>query len=88
MALVFRVRPNLVLVNGPNIAVPVCYAAILLKLLMVRKTSVFYIESACRVRTLSWSGRFIYPISSRFYVQWAQLAAQYPSARLLPLISL
>ena len=73
-----RLRPDLVLTNGPGVAVPICYSTLLLKVLLLKNTQVIYIESVCRVKSLSRAGSLIYPISSEFYVQWEALAAQNP----------
>jgi hypothetical protein len=41
---------------------------------------VIFIESFARVQGLSLSGKFLYPIASRFIVQWPQLASRYSGA--------
>lgn len=80
VALVRRVRPDLVLANGPGTCVPVAYAAFLLRLLAGPGGGcrVVFVESACRVATLSLSGRLVYPIVDRFVVHWPGLRERYP----------
>lgn len=69
-----QVRPDVVLANGPAIAVP---AAVVGKALGAR---VIYVESASRVTGLSASGRMVYRLADLFIVQWPQLTERYPRA--------
>ena len=93
--LLCRVRPELILANGPGTCVPVIYSAFLLRLLPFlpqllypsssepRSSSccrVVFVESLCRVRTLSLSGRLVYPVVDRFVVHWPGLSRDYPLA--------
>jgi hypothetical protein len=39
-----------------------------------------YIESLTRVRTLSLSGRLVYPVAQYILVQWPELAYKYKKA--------
>jgi beta-1,4-N-acetylglucosaminyltransferase len=71
-----RERPEWVVSNGAEIAIPVFFAARLLGL----KT--MYIECSCRVKTSSFTGRIVYPLSKVFLVQWPELLSVYgPKAR-------
>ena len=38
-------------------------------------------ESIARVKSLSLSGKLLYPIADKFMVQWPDLLAKYPRAR-------
>mmetsp|Transcript_9949 Transcript_9949/g.14857 ORF Transcript_9949/g.14857 Transcript_9949/m.14857 type:complete len:189 (+) Transcript_9949:394-960(+) len=69
-------RPNLVLTNGPGTALPLCYVAYLLTLLRVVSCKIVFVESFCRVNSLSLCGKLIYPIAQEFYVQWENLASK------------
>lgn len=103
--LVFRIRPDLVLANGPGvlrkpiprlrlspgassprpaagICVPLAAAALLLRALSGRPCKVVFVESVCRVRTLSLTGKLLYPVADAFVVQWPDLQRRYPRARL------
>jgi beta-1,4-N-acetylglucosaminyltransferase len=64
-----RVRPRAVVTTGAGVAVPFCYTG------RVSGARVIYIESLARVSTLSLSGRLVYPVVHRFFVQWPDLAA-------------
>ncbi|AFZ80414.1 hypothetical protein BEWA_032670 [Theileria equi strain WA] len=65
---------DLVISNGPGIAVPVLLATRIVNLLLARKTKTIYIESMCRVDTLSKSGRILRPFVDKFVVLWPNLA--------------
>lgn len=83
-ALVFSVlvvgrhRPSLILINGPGTCVPLCFAALFFRILGLCENRVMFIESLCRVKTLSLSGRMLYRLVDDFFVQWPQLKQKYP----------
>ncbi|KAH8281169.1 hypothetical protein KR018_001433, partial [Drosophila ironensis] len=84
--LVFRDRPHLILCNGPGTCVPFCFAAFLWRLLgrLPATAKIVFVESFCRVETLSLSGRLLLPLADLFVVHWPQLAQRYghkPSVR-------
>jgi beta-1,4-N-acetylglucosaminyltransferase len=72
--IVWRVRPQAVLANGPSLAVP---AALLGKLL---GAAIIYVESASRVQRMSTSARIVYPFADLFIVQWPALQTRYRKA--------
>ncbi|XP_035268022.1 UDP-N-acetylglucosamine transferase subunit ALG14 homolog isoform X2 [Anguilla anguilla] len=76
--LVFKLRPDMVLCNGPGTCVPLCVAGLLLGALGVKKVLIVYVESICRVETLSLSGKILYHLSDYFFVQWSTLKDKYP----------
>ena len=39
-----------------------------------------YIESYAKVRTPTLTGKLLYPLADRFYVQWRELLEFYPKA--------
>ncbi|KAL1006686.1 hypothetical protein UPYG_G00075390 [Umbra pygmaea] len=80
LPLVFRLRPDLVLCNGPGTCVPLCVAGLLLGLLGLKKVLIVYVESVCRVESLSLSGRILYYLSDYFFVQWSTLKEKYPKS--------
>jgi beta-1,4-N-acetylglucosaminyltransferase len=76
LRLLARERPDWIISNGAEIAIPVFFAAWLLGI----KT--MYIEASCRVKTSSFTGRIVYPITKEFLVQWPELLTVYgPKAR-------
>ncbi|KEP60572.1 UNVERIFIED_CONTAM: glycosyl transferase, putative [Hammondia hammondi] len=78
LRLVWRLDPELVLVNGPGTCIPVAVAALLREFLLGRGFRLIYVESVCRVDSLSLSGRLLYPFADRFFVQWPGLAEKFP----------
>ena len=77
MHLIWTAAPELVLVNGPGTCVPV---AVLGRLSGSR---VIFVESWCRVQSLSLTGRIMYWVAHRFVVHWPELARRYPRAEYL-----
>ncbi|CAG5895633.1 unnamed protein product [Menidia menidia] len=80
LPLVFRLRPDMVLCNGPGTCVPLCVAALLLGILGMKKVLIVYVESICRVQTLSLTGKILYLVSDYFFVQWSSLRDKYPKS--------
>lgn len=64
-------KPDLIISTGPEIAIPSFTIA---KLIGIKT---IYIESWCRVKTRSGTGRLLYYISDIFLVQWPDLLRQY-----------
>ena len=48
------------------------------QVLGLQAASVVYIESICRVETLSLSAKILYYFADQILVQWKQLEAKYP----------
>ena len=81
MALVLRQRPALVLCNGPGTCIPICAAAIALRVVGIKKVRIVYVESIARVQTLALSGKLLVRVADHFLVQWPALAQKYPRAQ-------
>jgi beta-1,4-N-acetylglucosaminyltransferase len=77
VVLVVRLRPKLVIANGPGTCLPVCVATFFFRVLGVLDARVVFCESFCRVKTLSLTGLLLYPMVDRFVVQWPELAKRY-----------
>lgn len=67
-------NPDLVLCNGPGTCVPLCAILFLLKLCFISNVKIIFIESFCRVRSLSLSGKLLYLIVDLFVIQWRHLS--------------
>jgi len=80
--IMFKIRPQVILCNGPGTCFPLCAIAFFFKVVGIRWSSIFYVESIARVRRLSLSGLLLYKlqIADQFFVQWPQLQRQYPRA--------
>lgn len=70
-------RPELVLCNGPGTCVPICILAFLLRTLFLSNTMIIFIESVCRVESLSMTGKILYYFADVFLVQWPDLEQKY-----------
>lgn len=60
-------RPQVILSLGAEIAVPFFYLGKILRIKTI------FIESWCRVESLSLTGKLLQPFSDEFWVQWPQL---------------
>ena len=83
LSLIWKKRPKLVLVNGPGTCVPVVLATRLFSLLTVFRTKVVFVESICRVKTLSMSAKIMMKLKllDVIIVQWPELAHKYPETK-------
>jgi len=63
-----RDRPDAILSTGAGLAVPFFLVGKLLGIRLV------YVESVTRIETISLSGRLVYRLADRFFVQWPQAA--------------
>ena len=75
--LIWTASPDLVLVNGPGTCVPVAVLA------RLSGSRVIFVESWCRVESLSLTGRVLYYVAHRFVVHWPELVRRYPRAEYL-----
>jgi len=70
-----REKPDLVLSTGADVAVPICLLAKLLG------KKVVFVESFCRTKEPSWSGRIMYHYSDLFIYQWKELERFFPKGK-------
>ncbi|XP_071732381.1 UDP-N-acetylglucosamine transferase subunit ALG14-like [Rutidosis leptorrhynchoides] len=80
--LMLKTRPQVIMCNGPGTCIPICAIAFVFKVLGIRWSYIFYVESIARVKRLSLSGLLLYKLrmADQLYVQWPQLQKQYPRA--------
>ena len=76
--LVGKVRPDLLLCNGPGTCLPVAIATLFYRILGICKGNIVFVESFCRVTSISLTGRLLYPLADMFVVHWEELQAIYP----------
>lgn len=81
LMIVIQVRPSLVIVNGPGTCLPISCAAKL-----VCSSTVVFIESICRVTSLSLTGKLLYFIADHFLVQSPELERKYPRTKYIGLL--
>jgi UDP-N-acetylglucosamine:LPS N-acetylglucosamine transferase len=75
--LMITFNPKVVVTTGAHTGGIICFIA---KLFFKK---VIYIESMAKVSTLSMTGKIMYPIADKFYVQWEELEEKYPKAEYL-----
>lgn len=80
LPIVLKAKPDVILCNGPGTCIPLCVSAFVLQLFFIRHISIVYIESVCRVTSLSLSGKVLYFFVDSFVVQWPELARQHAMA--------
>ena len=87
--LMWRLRPKLLLVNGPGTCLPLCLAAVILKWLRLLNVKIVFVESACRVQSLSVTGKILYygRLADSVMVQWKLLTKKYPRSEFVGLLS-
>ncbi|KAI2500651.1 Oligosaccharide biosynthesis protein Alg14 like [Fragilaria crotonensis] len=79
--IVFKTRPALLLCNGPGTCIPVAAATLLARVFGLCEGNVVFVESFCRVESLSLTGRILYPIADMFLVHWDELHAKFPRSQ-------
>lgn len=87
LPLMFR-KPDLLLVNGPGVCVPVVISIFIGNILGISNCSIVYVESICRVETLSLTGKLIYPLCDFFFVCWPELVHLKARAKLFDFFGL
>lgn len=66
-----RERPKAILTTGAGVVVPFC---------MISKffgSKIIYIDSFCRANEISATGKALYHIADKFFVQWPELSRKY-----------
>ena len=87
MKITFEFKPDLILLNGPGTCVPIALGGFLLKCLRWSHfPRIVFVESFCRVDSLSLTGRLLYPFVDRFVVQWSDLQGHMNGAEYLGVI--
>jgi beta-1,4-N-acetylglucosaminyltransferase len=86
--LIFRIKPKLLLVNGPGTCVPLCLICFLFSRVLfffIPKCKIVFVESICRVKKLSLTGAILYwfRIADSIVVQWPELNEKYPRTSFL-----
>jgi len=76
-----KTRPKVVIVNGPGTCLPICLVCKVLS-----KSTVLFIESICRVTSLSLTGKLLYFIADHLLVQWPDLEKRYPRVKYVGLL--
>ena len=72
---------DLLLVNGPGTCVPFCLMAWFMNKVRFSSTKIVFVESICRVNTLSLTGKILMYFADHILVQWPELALKYPKVK-------
>jgi len=78
----FRIRPDLFICNGPGTCLPLAILIFILRLFRSESfPKIIFIESFCRVKTLSLTGLVLFKlgICDLFCVHWPELVEKYDS---------
>jgi UDP-N-acetylglucosamine:LPS N-acetylglucosamine transferase len=67
-------RPSVIITTGTLAVIPLC---LIIKLF---RGKIVYIESFAKTRSATETGKLLYKIADRFYVQWESMLAVYPEA--------
>ncbi|KAJ8675646.1 hypothetical protein QAD02_011432 [Eretmocerus hayati] len=71
--LIWREKPDLLLCNGPGTCIPLCLVAFFFNAMFLTNTKIVYVESFCRVKSFSLSGKILYYLANHILVQWPYL---------------
>ena len=81
-------KPELLLVNGPGVCFPVVLSIFIGNVLSITNCSIVFVESVCRVESLSLTGKLIYPLCDLFFVHWPSLLPLKKRIQLIDIFSL
>lgn len=73
LPVIYDFKPDVIFCNGPGTCIPVCVVAFVLRCLFMLDCRIVFIESICRVRTLSLTGKILQFFADIIIVQWPQL---------------
>uniref|UniRef100_A0A1B6DR84 UDP-N-acetylglucosamine transferase subunit ALG14 n=1 Tax=Clastoptera arizonana TaxID=38151 RepID=A0A1B6DR84_9HEMI len=74
-------NPDIILCNGPGTCIPVCLVAFFMRCLFLSNNVILFIESICRVKALSLSGKILHFFADKILVQWPDLLSMYSRAQ-------
>ena len=72
--LFIKYRPTVIVTTGTHTAVFMCYFG------WIFRKKIIYIESFAKRNSPTFCGRLIYPIATKFIVQWESMLKFYPKA--------
>ena len=74
-------QPQLLLVNGPGTCLPVALITWLLHVLRLSRCQIIFVESLCRVKSLSLTGKILQHFATESLVLWPELAEKHPKTK-------
>ena len=72
--LFIKINPEIIISTGTHTTIPMCYLG------KIFRKKVIYIETFANISRKTLSGKFAYPISDLFIVQWQEMKKLYPRA--------
>ena len=78
---VTTLQPQLLLVNGPGTCLPVAIVTWLLHVSRLSRCQIIFVESLCRVKTLSLTGKILQHFATESLVLWPELAEKHPKTK-------
>ena len=67
--------------NGPGTCIPICLVAFFMRVIHYSDNVIIFIESICRVKTLSVSGHIMRFFADEMLVQWPELQTKYSQTK-------
>lgn len=87
LRVLWRYEPDIIIANGPGTCIPILFGSRILQFLLLSPRVVrIFTESFCRVKTISLTGRMVYPIVDSFILQWPPsefIKKRFPKAKYL-----
>ena len=74
-------QPQLLLVNGPGTCLPVAVTCWVMSVARLSPCKIIFVESLCRVKTLSLTGKILQYLADESLVQWPELVQKYPRTK-------
>lgn len=81
LPVLFYHNPDLILCNGPGTCIPICLVAFFMRVIRYSNNVIIFIESICRVKTLSLSGQIMRFFADEMLVQWPELQKKYSETK-------
>lgn len=74
LIILLRERPKIIISTGAGVVIPMCVFGHFLG------SRIVFIESFAKINTPTITGRIVYKICDKFYIQWHDLKKYYPKA--------
>jgi UDP-N-acetylglucosamine:LPS N-acetylglucosamine transferase len=74
LIILFKEKPKVIVSTGADVTIPLCFFGKLFQ------SKIIFIESICRVKDISPTGKILYLFSDIFFVQWDNLIKKYNKA--------
>lgn len=71
--IIWKEKPDLLLCNGPGTCIPLCLVTFFFKTIFILNTKIVFVESFCRVKSFSLTGKILYYLANHTIVLWPYL---------------